>query len=198
MFAYHVKSFFRDLVAAIRGDGPWFEVRYHWASIWSEIFHPFRAFWYGLENLYAYLPIIWLDRDWDYAYMLTLWELKFRRMARNHLLYGNHLRHEEVAQELRVCAQLCARIRDDNYADAGQEAHDKKWGRAEMVILPKDDPKQPYVRTRFIRERVETDAEAAQEREEFLRYVKHAEQQREADLKYLGNLIATRTLCWWD
>jgi hypothetical protein len=198
MVRYHVKSLFRDLYAALRRQGPWFEVRYHALSLWSDLIHPIRCVLYGLRNLYAYAPLIWHDRDWDHSYMLSLWELKFQRMARHHLLYGNHVGNEEMAQQLRVCAQLCARIRDDEYADTAQAVHDKKWGRMKMVSLPKDDPKQGYTRTRFIRQRVETDKEREQERKEFMAYVKKAERQQAADLRYLGNIIAKYCLHWWD
>src|SRR5271157_3283300 len=198
MLRYHAKSLFRDLIAALRRDGPWFEVRYHALSLWSDLIHPARCVVYGVRNLYAYFPLIWHDRDWDYSSMLDLWELKFNRMAHNHLVYGHHVGNEETARQLRVCAQLCARIRDDNYADVDQERHDKKWGKMKMVSLPKDDPKQGYVRTRFIRQRAETDKERKQETKEFLAYVKKAEKQRMADLKYLGDTIAKFTLHWWD
>jgi hypothetical protein len=198
MFRYHAKSLFRDLNAAIRGKGPWFEVKYHVHSIWSDLVHPFRVVRYGLENLYAYVPLIWHDRDWDYSFMLSLWELKFRRMAHQHLVYGHHVDHEKMARQLRVCAELCARIRDDKYADAAGEKHDKKWGEMKMVTLPKRNPNACSVGTRFIREFAETDKEREQERKEFMRYIRHAEQQRANDLKLLGDTIAKNCLNWWD
>jgi hypothetical protein len=198
MIRYHLKSLFRYFYAAIRGKGPWFEAKYAFFSLWSDLYHPIRCVVYGMRNLYAYFPLIWHDRDWDYSCMLDLWELKFKRMAHQHLVYGNHVGHEEMAQQLRMCAQLCARIRDDEYADAAGEAHDKKWGKMKIVFLPKDDPNQGYVRCRIIRQRVENDKETAQERKEFMAYIKKAEQRRVDDLKLLGDTIATYCLHWWD
>ena len=198
MLRYHAKSLFRDFFAALRGKMPWFEVRYHAYSLWSDLINPARQFVYGVRNLCAYLPIIWHDRDWDYSSMLSLWELKFQRMAYLFEHYGHHVGDKEQARNLRVCAKLCERIREDNYADVDQERHDEKWGKMKMVSLPKRNPEARSVRTRFIREGVDNDATEKREREEFMRYYKHAEQQRVNDLKYLGEIIATYTLHWWD
>jgi hypothetical protein len=198
MVRYHAKSLFRDFLLALRRKGPWFEVSYHAHSLWSEFVHPARRVVYGVRNLFAYLPIIWHDRDWDYSCMLDLWEFKFKRMAHLFEHYGHHVGDKEQARNLRMCAQLCARIRDDEYADIAQKAHDEKWGKMKMVSLPKRDPNVRSVRTRFIREGVFNDATEKQEREEFSAYFKKAEQQRANDLKYLGEIIATYTLHWWD
>jgi hypothetical protein len=35
---------------------------------------------YGLQNIWAWLPVIWKDRDWDYLYLLKLLRFKLGRM----------------------------------------------------------------------------------------------------------------------
>jgi hypothetical protein len=152
----------------------------------------------GLSNLWAYLPIIWQDRDWDHAYLLDLWEFKFRRMARMHLEHGNAVGSEKIGKQLLLCAELCVRIREDKYDDVDTDAHDKKWGKPKLVFFPKENADSSYREIRFIRSRVKTDADAKQELEESQRYTRHAQQQRINDLKYLSGLISDNLLNWWD
>jgi hypothetical protein len=195
MFAYHLKSLFRDLAAALRGDGPWFEARYHWSSLVHEVIHPFRAFWYGCVNLYHYIPIIWYDRDWDHHYMFVLWEKKFARMAYLFEHYGHHVGDKETAQRLRVCASLCRRILDDDYAEVLRAEHDKKWGKGEFRF----EPSGHRTSTLHIdRVNVLTPEDEKLEREEFVRIMKHGEHQRANDLKYLCETVATYAFGWWD
>lgn len=198
MIRYHVKSLFRGLYAALRRKGSWFEVRYHARAIWSDVIHPIRCLVYGLRNLFAYFPIIWHDRDWDYSSMLTLWEKKFSRMAYLFEHYGHHLDDDKRARQLRVCAALCARIRDDKYHDADQERHDKKWGKSVWVTLPKRDPKARSVETRFIRAGVRCDADAKLESEEFRRWIKKGDAMRQADIVALTSIVNKNLLGWWD
>lgn len=198
MVCHYAKSLFRDFFAALRGKTPWYEVRYSAYRLWSDLIHPARRVVYGVRNIYAYFPLIWRDCDWDNSPMFLMWELKFRRMAHQHLVHGNHTNHVSVARTLRVCAALCKRIREDDYADVDENTHDKKWGKSKMVTLPLDNPDARSVEVRFIRKDVRNDADEKAEREEFRRYIAHADKQRENDLKYLGKLIAGKALHWWD
>lgn len=157
--------------------------------------HPARAFWYGCCNLYAYIPIIWYDRNWDQHYMFELWAKKFDRMAYSHLHYGNHVGHEETARQLRVCASLCRRINADEYHDVDQERHDAKWGKTHFRLEPTEH------RTKKLftdRENVRTEADEKLEREEFLRWMKKGDKMKQDDLNYLAKLVSNNALGWWD
>lgn len=196
MIRYHVKALFRDLYAAMRGKGPWFEAKYHALSVWDDFIHPARCVLYGLRNLYAYAPLIWHDRDWDYSSMLDLWELKFRRMAHQHLVYGNHVGHEEMARTLRVAASLCQRIREDNYADADHERHAKRWGQLGHYSMETENPR--LHRMEFFFPKAYTKDEIKLADETWHRYMRHAEAQKVRDIKYLTFLVNKHLLRWWD
>lgn len=155
----------------------------------------FRNIKYGYRNLYVYVPVIWRDRDWDYSSMLSLWELKFKRMAHQHLVYGHHIGNERTARKLRVAAALCSRIREDDYCEWDRKQHDEKWGKPEMVFL---DTNHNCSEMRFVRLNVRNDKDSALELEEFRRYMKHAEHQKSADIEYLTNMIRKDLLTWWD
>lgn len=168
---------------------------------WADFIHVFRCVKYGLENLWAYIPILWHDRDWDHTYMLALWERKFRRMADLHTHHGHLLRSDLTAQQLRVCASLCKRIADDQYDQIPHAAHDAKWGKLSHDTKPGLIDKDGEVWTHrllFSREKAVTPDEIKQELEESQRIWKHAAAQKAADVAYLTDLIRKNLLTWWD
>ena len=68
-----------------------------------------------IKHILNWLPILWGDRDWDYDFLLRIMEFKLNRMANcieknNHLLYN-----DQYVREMRVCATLLNRIREDKY-----------------------------------------------------------------------------------
>lgn len=195
MVRYHAKSLFRDLYVALRRRGSWSEVRYHVLSLWSDLIHPARCVLYGCRNLYAYVPLIWHDRDWDHVYLLVLWEKKFARMASEHEFRGHCVESPQKAAQLREAAALCHRVRMDEYADPPLEAHDKKWGKSHHVFLPTGHGTQVW---RVARLNVRNDRDKENERREFMRIITAGERQKAADVTRLALLIRKHLLKWWD
>jgi len=70
---------------------------------------------YGLQNLWKWKSIIYKDRDWDWAFLYTLLEVKLENMAMYHRSHGITCGAEEVAAEMQECARLLRRIRDEEY-----------------------------------------------------------------------------------
>lgn len=58
----------------------------------------------------------WLahDIDWDWASLAEIMELKLNAMAKV-FDNGHHVSHERDASECRVAAELCRRLRQDDY-----------------------------------------------------------------------------------
>lgn len=108
----------------------WFRVPYRWAA------RPFTnlrsviedLFWYGPRNVIRWLPKIWLDCDWDYSDLLEIMEYKLSRMAD---CQEHHVLAERYARQMRVCAVLCRRIRDDSHyyrsADKRFPSRGRRW-----------------------------------------------------------------------
>lgn len=90
--------------------------------------HPFMLYKLrqGITNLIQWAPLIWRDRDWDWAFLARILEFKFRRMSKS-LAAGSHLRRERDARQCLVCAELAKRLAEDNYF----EMHNRNWKRAE-------------------------------------------------------------------
>lgn len=77
----------------------------------------------GIENIIKWLPIIWKDRDWDWAYLAEIMEFKLRNMADHNEKYSYHVGAEKEVRSMRVCAALLKRLRDDNvYYDNAEAA----------------------------------------------------------------------------
>jgi hypothetical protein len=140
----------------------------------------------GIRNLWAYTPIIWRTREWDHAYLLELMEFKMRRMAvaigdNGHLLHGD--RH---GRQLRVCAELCRRIREDEYYDNLTGPTDfRSW------FTPSGHGTYRFHLETYRNGVIVTDAEMR-------RYYKMAERNRKNDLDYLCRVMSKHLLSWWD
>lgn len=79
-----------------------------------------RNFYHFLCDLIAWLPIIWHDRDWDYAYLYRIMAFKLRRMQRLMETYGYHVTSERDAVDMKVCAHILERL---------AEGDPRIWGR---------------------------------------------------------------------
>jgi hypothetical protein len=73
------------------------------------IFYSIRR---GVRNLIRWFPVIWMDEDFDWAYLAGIMETKFRFMAEDAKTWNN-VGSEKQRKELLECAELLARIIDD-------------------------------------------------------------------------------------
>jgi hypothetical protein len=69
---------------------------------------------YKTRNLIRWLPVIWNDFDWDYAFLLRIMEFKFRNMA-DCLENGFTTNRFKTSKRLRIAAHLCHRLRKSSY-----------------------------------------------------------------------------------
>jgi len=81
-----------------------------------------RKPWYGVCNVIRWAPIIWVDFDWDYCFLLKIMEYKLRRMSSN-LKDGNTVNAARYARKALIAAELCKRIDDDRYYDTARKLY---------------------------------------------------------------------------
>lgn len=155
-----------------------------------------RQILHGLRNLKKWLPIIWYDRNWDYEFLLEILGTKLHNMAE---FFDSDramsMDHRKVARQLRICGDLCSRIQNDDYSKVPLKAHTKKWGELKMETEPAESNLRRVI---FSRPRAVTEKQKLQEGIEARRIFREAEQQRQADINYLCNMISKHLLCWWD
>lgn len=96
--------------------GTWFHVYYNWRTPARTVKNLWYIaqdlFWYGPKNVCRWAPIIWMDADFDYAFLLTVMEYKLRRLS--DCLENGHLSNgSRYARQTLIAAALCKRIRED-------------------------------------------------------------------------------------
>lgn len=70
----------------------------------------------GVRNLWIFFEAVWWFRSFDCTGLLGLMEVAAKRMAvcqQN----GYHVGKDKYARQLRVLAELCRRLRKDDYGD---------------------------------------------------------------------------------
>jgi hypothetical protein len=90
----------------------------------------FRKIYYGIENIVVWFPLIWNDRDWDWAYLTRLMEFKLRKMSKHFDKYGYHVGNDKDAREMLICAELLKRIEEDDCVSVAwwrYETRMKEW-----------------------------------------------------------------------
>lgn len=86
-------------------------------------------------KLLAYIPVLWRDRDYDYAHLLRLMEFKLGRMGRE--IQKNEIRannHEVVMQMNRVREKLRFFYEDQNTHPALEGVY-KRYGKHECSMI---------------------------------------------------------------
>lgn len=79
------------------------------------ILSPFRAIKFGVQNLVAYLPTIWHTREWDWASLTELMELKLRRMAAHQENCPSKSQTDKSVKSMKIAAVLLKRLQEDEY-----------------------------------------------------------------------------------
>jgi hypothetical protein len=93
-----------------------FSVPYRWRprTFFMNIGWIFYDIWRGILNIIRWTPVIWHDRDYDWAYLAEVMEYKLRRMSK---LFGtgHHVSSERDARRMLICAELLKRLRMESY-----------------------------------------------------------------------------------
>lgn len=77
----------------------------------------FRKIYYGLINLVRWLPIIYNDRDWDWAFLAIIMQYKIKKMKLYHVDKQSFVGVEQIIKKLTICENLLNRIVEEDYMD---------------------------------------------------------------------------------
>lgn len=85
-----------------------------------------------VSNIIAWLPILWADRDWDFAFLLRIMRFKISRMRRHHQKYGlsTYKRQALIERKMRTCELLITRILEEDYLKSWTQPSWSDWPRA--------------------------------------------------------------------
>lgn len=135
----------------------------------------------GVKNLWFWVPVIWRDRDWDYAFLLKIMEAKMRRMSvcieHNDITVNS----QKAAQQLRVSAALCRRIHNDEYFTnlTGPLVHNHHWEGDNFYL-------ETYRNGELL------------DGKEYKRFGDMAERNLKNDIEYLTFLMRKYLRSWWE
>jgi len=89
---------------------------------------------YGVINIIRWIPVIWSDRDYDWAFLAQIMEYKLRRMSK--LFKNGHLvRSDRDSRRMLICAELLKRLHSESYMcyHSGQPITKARVKREEMI-----------------------------------------------------------------
>jgi len=165
--------------------------------VWDKIENIYYNVKYGIQNLIKWFPIIWSDRNWDHYFIYVIIRHKLHlteQLIRN---YGNHTRHIEDANHIKLCVNLLDRLMKDEYYENAFKNHEEKWGEPDFRWEECDDNSE-LSELHIDRPNVKSDEDKKQERKEFRRTSKHEVKLRQQDLDMLFNNMRKYIQGWWD
>ncbi len=134
----------------------------------------------NIHRICVWIPILWNDRDWDYAYILDILKFKISRNRSYLEKYGIGLDKDKHIKQMKTVECLIERLTSP-YCMAEYDEHFKKWGYANDLMLLVINNKR-----------------TKQESDEFKRIVDKEEYMWQQDFKYLNSILNKHLRKWWD
>lgn len=92
-----------------------FRIPHRWLprTIWSNLVSMYYDVYFGVINIFRWLPIVWFD-DWiDSAYLMRMMEYKLRHDSKKFKKYGHHVGSDKIARQMLICAELLKRLHEE-------------------------------------------------------------------------------------
>jgi len=161
----------------------------------TDIFYDIKN---GIKNLITWFPIIWKDRNWDYEFFFDLLKFKLQLMEKNHRNCKVFCESDiKNADQIKKCIEITDRLILDEYTEKSLVEHNKKWGELEVSDGESEDGGLtiPIITHR---ERVITEQNKLNEREEFIKCTEEADLKQQKDIDLLFGIIKDNILRWWN
>ena len=153
----------------------------------------------GIKNIWAWAPIVWADRQWDYVFIYSVLAFKLRRMQQFFESDAPVVADaDEIAQSLKKCADKAERLANDNYLTDELKAmrHEERWGESWFICNPIDEELSEWRGMWY--EKAESYEENDQANREFLTASRRAEAKKKLDRISLFGHIIENIENWWD
>lgn len=142
-----------------------------------------------LSRLWAYLPVIWNDEDYDYGYILKVLQFKIGR-TRKHLLKHSHVMNaEKYGKQMMICERLIENVLEGDYGGEDYERLEKKWGK--IVSRPCEYGSE------LVHEK-ENDYNKEEIQADIRKMVLEANKREEENWNSLFDHLKRRMRRWWD
>ena len=150
----------------------------------------------SIKNILRWIPIIWIDRDWDHTFLYIILQFKLSNMERYLRKYGHSINSEKDADRIKTCTILLKRLLDDEYHDMVFKKHNEKWGELNFHWVETNDDKYSKLETE--RQNVVTEKDKKMERNEYNNLIQVENNLRQQDIEYLFETIKKYHQGWWD
>ncbi len=132
-----------------------------------------------------YLPVIWRNEDWDYAWIYRLMAYKLERVEKCLANDKLHENAERYARQVRVCRILLERLEKDEYCEKELEEYYQRWGKAE------------FLNNALVKSKVVTEQDRLESAEEIRRIFTKEEERRTRDLDTFWLVFKKYHRHWW-
>ena len=170
----------------------WWMVRSAWMTlVWQWVRRIIR--------ICEWIPVLWNNYDWDYAYLLVVIDFKLARMQKA-IREGSCIQEsiDEKVGQIQECRDLIKQIQDENFVKEEEALHEAKWGELKINRSPAEEGK-PYVRLNFYYDKTANDQELTDKAsEESMEIHTLEDQRRQAAYDKLFALIGKNIRGWWD
>jgi hypothetical protein len=92
-----------------------------------------KEFWWNITNIIRWIPILWNNFDWDYAFLLDVMEYKLQRLYDGINHYQNHLYYKRDLFWINISINLINKIKNDYYSNEMHDYHITDWDILEPV-----------------------------------------------------------------
>ena len=152
-----------------------------------------RQYWEKFCHAYAWAKFGWNDNSYDYTKIFDalVFKLKMHQkaMAEHHLHETGH----EDAQDMGRAAELINSSINETHQLEAHEYIEEKYGALNFIFT--DD--KPYANLILKREKIETEAEEKEYKEESKKVYAEAELKDDQTLKEAFDLILNKYKNWW-
>jgi len=135
----------------------------------------FRSVYYGIENMFIWIPVIWGDRQFDYSYIYTVLQKKLKLME-EHYSSGESFCSDskKMAKQIKIARILCDRLVDSNYLDVLFKEVEDKYGDYFKLVKTKE------------------------EKDAYHKAFEHSRYLENQDKDYLFDFMKKKINNWWD
>lgn len=157
---------------------------------------PLTSFYENIKRLIAWFPVIWEDRDFDYAFLFAIMQFKISNMRKLHEETRRFVNSDKVIKQLLTCEELLKRLQKDEYCAKDYEEHDDKYGRLQLKFV-----KTTRLNTKsciFERNKVLTEKDKERETKDFKRIANKEIYMYNQDIELLLNTIKKYHRKWWE
>jgi hypothetical protein len=170
----------KDFLALLRRT--WINIRYKF---------------YGIKNIFVWIPTLVEDRHWDHTFILMILKKKLELTEKYMRDKGHHIYAEKDADDIKLAINLLGRLIQDNYMNNAFAPHKKRYG--ESHIMYKNIPNSKN--TQLLIEydvKINTEEEKKKEHDLFSSCYNREDYLRKQDLNLLFDHLKKHILSWWD